>query len=255
MNIWIVEDAPLELRRLERLVKQCAPEDALRSFPDAEEALAAGEPLPDVAFLDVELPGMSGVELAGKLCAQKPDCNIVFTTAYSDYMPDAFSLFASGYLLKPFAVEEVAAQLAHLRHPVRTEAPRLYAQTAGSFELFCDGKPVAFASSRSKEMLAYLIDRRGASVTKKELFAVLFEDSSYTAGKQDHMKKIARSLRVSLEAVGCGDLLLHTRNSYAVDTALLRCDLYEAQKNHTEEALFSVAGYMEQYSWSEGRWR
>ena len=53
------------------------------------------------------------------------------------------------------------------------------AKTFGNFELFVNGKPVFFAREKSKEMLAYLIDRRGAVVNKKEIMGILFEDREY----------------------------------------------------------------------------
>ncbi len=257
MVILMVEDVALERSRLERLIHEALPGAVLHAFGDSIDALEAiqkGHCLPDIAFLDVELPALSGIELAQKLLALKPDTNIIFTTAYTNYMQAAFNLFASGYLLKPVTLEQIQKQLDHLRFPVADKACRFRAKTAGSFEFFCDGMPVAFSMLRAKEMLAYLIDRQGASVTKREIFSVLFEDAPYTNARQDYMKKIIRALRGSLAAVGGEDILIHMHNSYAVNTSLFSCDLYEARRTHTEEKIFRQAGYMEQYSWAEERW-
>ena len=257
MVILIVEDAALERSRLERLVHEAVPNAALYAFEDPTDALEEIERsrrFPDVAFLDVDLPGLTGVELAQKLMAMKPDTNVIFTTAYTNYMQEAFSLFASGYMLKPVTSEQVKEQLEHLRFPVAQKPRRFHAQTAGNFEFFCDGIPVRFSMLRAKEMLAYLIDRQGASVTKRELFSILFEDNPYTNVRQDYMKKIVRALRESLAAVGGENILIHTYNSYAVDISLFSCDLYEARLAHTEKETFRQTGYMEQYSWAEGRW-
>ena len=71
---------------------------------------------PDIAFLDIEVGYMSGMELARKIKAAHPLCNIVFCTGYSEYATQAFDLGASDYLLKPITAEKLLNALAHLRH-------------------------------------------------------------------------------------------------------------------------------------------
>jgi two-component system LytT family response regulator len=65
------------------------------------------EKTPSVAFLDVELPDMTGIELAEKIRKVKPDLPIVFITAHQEYSLDAFKLYASDYILKPIDRERV----------------------------------------------------------------------------------------------------------------------------------------------------
>ena len=62
---------------------------------------------PDLAFLDIELPDMKGIELAERLREIKPDLAIVFITAHQEYSLDAFKLYASDYILKPIDEERV----------------------------------------------------------------------------------------------------------------------------------------------------
>lgn len=62
---------------------------------------------PDLAFLDIELPDMTGIELAENLRGIKPDLAIVFITAHQKYSLDAFKLYASDYILKPIDQERV----------------------------------------------------------------------------------------------------------------------------------------------------
>ena len=65
------------------------------------------EQSPDLAFMDIELPDMKGIELAEKLREIKPDIEIVFITAHQEYSFDAFKLYASDYILKPIDEERV----------------------------------------------------------------------------------------------------------------------------------------------------
>ena len=73
---------------------------------DGETALALTEKLkPNVVFLDVEMPGMSGVECARAIEDMDPSIIIIFATAHENYRGDAFEVYAFDYLMKPFKVE------------------------------------------------------------------------------------------------------------------------------------------------------
>ena len=70
---------------------------------------------PEVVFLDVEMPGMSGVECARQIQDLQPETVIVFATAHEGYMGEAFELYAFDYLLKPFRMERVVQTLERIR--------------------------------------------------------------------------------------------------------------------------------------------
>jgi len=62
---------------------------------------------PDLVFIDVEMPVMTGIEAAAKIIESLPGTGLVFCTAHSKYMPDAFELYATDYLIKPFKTDRV----------------------------------------------------------------------------------------------------------------------------------------------------
>lgn len=128
-----------------------------------------------------------------------------------------------------------------------------YARTFGQFDLFVNGKAVHFNRAKSKEVMAYLIDRRGGGVTRREIATVIFEDSQYTKNIQDYMGKIIRDLENTLAAEGISDLLVKSFNRYAVDTEKLRCDYYDYMnaKDKTAVEVPFCGEYMNQYSWAE----
>lgn len=128
-----------------------------------------------------------------------------------------------------------------------------YARTFGQFDLFVNGKAVHFNRTKSKEVMAYLIDRRGGGVTKREIAAVIFEDAQYSKNIQDYTGKIIRDLENTLAAEGISDLLVKNFNHYAVDTEKLRCDYYDYMnaKDKTAVEVPFCGEYMNQYSWAE----
>ena len=138
---------------------------------------------------------------------------------------------------------------------ITSEAPGIfsYVNTFGDFELIVNGEEVSFGRAKSKELLAYLVDKQGKSATRKELATVLLEREDYSRATQDYLSKIVKELVAVLERVGAEQILKRGLNSYAVDTDAFHCDLYEYEKeNATPDALKLFQGeYMKQYSWAE----
>jgi len=107
MKIIIVDDEHLALSRVERLLREIGYEN-IDSFTDPLEALQSiAHTDYDVAFLDIEMPGMSGLELANKILESTPNTNIVFQTAYSEHAIEAYETGVIDYLLKPTSKERV----------------------------------------------------------------------------------------------------------------------------------------------------
>ncbi len=251
MKIFAVDDESDSLELLCGSIQNVIPDAEISCFSSAEDALsyAADHPC-DVVFTDIDLPGMNGVCFAYKLKALQPKANIIFATGFREYSVDAFELYASGYLLKPVTEEKIRRELDNLRYPVAHKRKGIYASTFGTFELLVNGEEVPFARSKSKEMLAYLIDRRGTGVTKKELSVILFGDEDYSRTRQDYMNKIVRELEQSLKQAGAQDIFIKKRNYYAVDPSKFTCDLYESDRGSSQALNTYTGEYMSQYSWS-----
>ncbi|MBQ7887618.1 MAG: response regulator transcription factor [Clostridia bacterium] len=77
---------------------------------------------PHVCFLDVEMPGMTGLECAKAIQDTDPHTMIVFATAHDDYMAQAFEVYAFDYMVKPFKVERVMKTLERIRQVMRMRA-------------------------------------------------------------------------------------------------------------------------------------
>ncbi|KAB3526340.1 LytR/AlgR family response regulator transcription factor [Alkaliphilus serpentinus] len=83
---------------------------------DGEEALHLYETLnPDVVFLDVEMPKINGIECAKKIADINPKAVIIFVTAFNDYMPQAFELYAFDYLIKPFKIDRLKQTIERIK--------------------------------------------------------------------------------------------------------------------------------------------
>ena len=148
MTILAVDDEKLALAAIVEQLGQVLPEAQILAFRKPSEALAAVREQPcEIAFLDIEMREMDGITLAKRIKRLYPQTNIIFTTGYSEYSTEAFSLHASGYLLKPVSTEQIEEELENLRHPVQLQnGNKLQARTFGNFEVYVDGEPLSLAT-------------------------------------------------------------------------------------------------------------
>lgn len=118
--IIIVEDESVLLKGFLHIFEDTLPRADIYGFETGAEALRFAESNHiTAAFLDIELFGESGVDLAGRLMELNPHTNIIFLTGHAEYTADALDLHCSGYILKPLTPEKVQREIAHLRFPVR----------------------------------------------------------------------------------------------------------------------------------------
>lgn len=247
-----VDDEPLALGDLMRAIEAEADGCELQGFLSPVEALDyARSHAVDVAFCDIEMPGMSGLAFAKSLKDLRPDAHIVFVTSFESYALDAFALHATGYLLKPVDEEELRRELSFIyeqRHPAQA---KLQAQTFGGFEVKVQGEPLVFKRSKTKELLALLIDRRGAGVSGREACATLWEDEPYGTSQRSYYQTVVADLRASLAAAGVEDVLVKSWNSIAIDPEAIDCDLYRFLAGDPIAVNEYRHDYLPAYSWAE----
>jgi two-component system response regulator AlgR len=121
MNVLIVDDQPLARLRIARLIEKLRPDyTLLQSAENAQQAmLLSQQTMPDLVLLDIEMPDMSGVELAQQLKAVSPPPAIIFVTAYPDKALSAFTALPQGYLVKPVTEKALDSVLQGLNQPHR----------------------------------------------------------------------------------------------------------------------------------------
>lgn len=252
MRFLAVDDEPLLLEELKEALEQVRPGAQVLAFTRPREALAAAEKSgAQVAFLDIEMGSMTGLELAERLKRLLPDIRIVFVTGHQEYAVQAFQLHATGYLLKPISAQALERELTFIYG--ERPAGRVRVQTFGGFEVFVDEVPVKFGRAKSKELLAWLIDRKGASATTGEAYAALFENAADTVSGRGYFRNIVKDLRESLRAAGAEDILLRGYNSLAIVPEKLDCDYYRFLKGEAAAVNLYRGDYLPQYSWAEFR--
>ena len=243
-----VDDEILMLGALVKAISASPDISEVTKFSDCEEALAFVKTHPaDIAFLDINMRGMGGLALAESILAARPNCKIVFCTGYEEYAIPAFKLHASGYLMKPISAEDVQSEINNIKG-LRQKEKLLTVNCFGNFEVYVKGEKLIFKRLKTKELFAFLVDRKGAGMTAKQICAVLFPDDMDDTKNASYLRQLVMDLKNTLKAVGAENVLRHETPCYRVDASLIQCDYLSYLETGKPEF---YGEYMMQYSWAE----
>jgi len=150
MRAYVVDDEPLAVKRLTRMLQATGRVDIVGSANDPQTALEFLRAQPvDVLFLDIQMPGLTGFELLDRLEAQPM---VIFTTAYDRYALEAFDVNSIDYLLKPIDPERLDRALDKLE--------RLAAQPRPDIKALAKELAVQLAPNRRLERIASKVGER-----------------------------------------------------------------------------------------------
>ena len=194
---------------------------------------------------------MNGIELTARIKQLRPDIAVIFLTGYAQYALDAFSVHANGYLMKPVMEEKLSQEIAYAlaNRPPRRDA-HILIQTFSGFDVFVDGEIVAFSQAKCKELLAFLVDKQGNSVTRSEAFAALWEDRAYDRAMQKLLDNIIRSMRQTLEAYHIAEIFEMQRGTMRIRPEAFTCDAYRFFLGDSDAVSAYRGEYMSAYSWA-----
>ncbi len=247
----IADDEDLPRAELKRMLGAAWPE--LRIVAECEHGPAAVEAIdehgPDIAFLDIRMPGMSGLDVAR---AASGRCHTVFTTAYDSHAIDAFNAGAVDYLLKPIASDRLAQTVARLRE--RLDAHRAAPELDGLVErLSAQLAERAAGGAGSTPRLRWVSASVGDTIKMFGIDEILFfqSDEKYTrvvtAGDEAHVRKPLKEIAEGLDPdlfwqVHRGVVVRATEISRAQRDEMGRITLH--LKHHAEKISVSQA-----YAW------
>ena len=251
MNVICVDDEPLAV---EYTLRQCAslPEiGEAKGFTDAGAALDwLRDHTADLAILDINMPGIDGITLAARIKQVSPQTAILFLTAHKDYAFDAYAVRPTGYLLKPVSLEKLAAEVRYVSRGEKEETAHIRVRTFGHFDIYADGRPVSFRLAKSKEILAYLVDRQGAGVTRAEIFSAVWDGSLYDRRMQKQFDVYLRSLRDTLREYGISEMMEMEKGVLRVKPETFTCDAYRFYSGDSGAINAYRGEYMSAYSWA-----
>lgn len=253
MKIIAVDNDSAGLKKTGEMIKKISGDVKLSLFESSLAALdhARSEEI-DVVVTDVDTDELSGLDLGRYLKELNPYVNIIYYSSRTDSAYEAMRLHASGFIKKPGKEDDIKEELENLRYPdVSKRFKRVFAQTFGNFELFVDGVPVEFKYKRTKEIVAILINNKGAQTTNGEIIANLWEDDADPEKKQSYLSNLRQDLQNTFRKLKIDGIILKQRGSMAIAKDRIDCDLYDWLENKNESKYRYTGDYMNQYSWAE----
>ena len=260
MKVICVDDEQIILEDNLSLIDELEEIDEVEGFTSAIKALDhVRYKGTDIALLDIDMPDMNGLKLAAKIKEASPHTAIIFLTGFSEHALKAIEMHASGYLMKPVNKNKLKEEIDYAIESMKKsedigaagdEKEHIFIQTFGNFDVLVDGEPVHFSSAKAKELLAYLVDRQGALVTRAEAFAALYEDESYTRNKQKMFDVVIRRLKAQLKEEGIEEIFDMQKGSMWVVKDKFGCDLYRFLGGDTRTINSYRGEYMSKYEWA-----
>lgn len=267
MNVVAVDDELISLDCLEIVLSSMEEIEKVTVFSNAKDTINwFKKNKADVAFLDIEMWGMNGLTLAAEIRRLCSSCKIIFVTSSPQYAVEAFQLHVSGYIVKPVTQQSIRKELDFVKETdsssvQETKSDRipknsltsnlLKVQCFGNFEVFQNNKPVKFSLTKSKELLAYLVHRKGSACSISEIAVILYEDKPDNAALQSQIRNIISDLKKSLAAAGYDDILVKTRGYVSILPEKISCDYYDFLDGIPAAVNAYSGEYMAQYSWAE----
>lgn len=254
MNAYCIDDEPYVLQQIMLVCKESMCFSSVNGSMKTSEALAFLEKNPiDFVFLDINMPGTSGLSLGQIIKEKYPQIALIFVTGYSEYALTAFQMHADGYLTKPISVDDIKAEVKHIEQQKQRFQSKsdIFVQTFGNFEIFVKGVPIRFERKKAKELLAYLVDRRGTGVSRGELASIIWEDEIYDHSKQKQLDVFIQSLKKTLKTYDVLSLFEMESGELRVNPLYFQCDFYDLLDGKPDALHAYCDNYMNAYSWAE----
>ncbi|NEN84958.1 response regulator [Paenibacillus elgii] len=230
----LIDDEKPSLNWLSRIIEERKELEIVGSFTKVSELLESFADLrPELVFLDIEMPGVHGIELASRLTELDEDIEIVFVTAYQQYALEAFRVNATDYLLKPVQPEDLQRTVERL---MKRKRPAVRKPESGSPGIRCFGQfgvytalnpaePIRFPTAKTEELLAFFLVHAGVNISKWTLCESLWPGFTPEKAEQNLHTTVFR-LKKTLKHYDMPVTIHSQRGVYRFETDM-RCDYLE----------------------------
>lgn len=232
----LVDDEEHALNLLELFLGKSGEVKTVGRYSNGFDALEAmHNQKPDVWFLDIEMPGMNGLDLAERIRSRDPEASIVYITAYDQYAIKAFEQAAIDYLLKPLEPDRLARTIARLKKEfdARPDSAQVEAAVAkekliirllGTFYAeTSSGEAFKWRTSKEKELLVYLALQDGEPVHRDRIIDDLWPEDPYSKAKV-YLHTCISLIRKHLKGMGLDRLVIYEKERYILDSTRVEVD-------------------------------
>ncbi|MCH4888169.1 response regulator [Acidaminobacter sp. JC074] len=260
MKAVIIDDERLAISRLKRMLEDFEEIEVIAEFSQSSEGMKyLYENDVDVVFLDINMPEFSGIGVASIINDENLPIQIIFTTGYTEYAVEAFDLEAVDYLIKPIAKKRLEKAIKRLE--VTESKIKIKIQSFHSFQVWdqTNGSLVKWRTKKTKELFAYLIDKRNEVINREIIMDQLWREFDPKKAATN-LNSTVYYLKTILKSLELDHLLITNKESihFKFETDMIDYDLDRVRSilksNALNKALFDVYKgpymYSEDYEWA-----
>lgn len=252
MKTILVDDMILDMKLFELKCVDMPEFEIVGKFNIPGEAMEyARNNTVDFALLDIDMPGMSGMDLAKSLRKIRPDIIIVFVTAHPKFAVDALRMKADYVVFKPFDRDDIADVLERAKLLRSRQKKRVRFHTFGSFEMFVDDQPVRFRSAKAKELMALCVYHEGRNVSIYDMIGSLWGEDGLAGPENTGYRRTFKELTDMLKELKAEKIFVRERGSCHIRKELTDCDYFDFMDGKTEVYYLFQGEFMNEYSWAE----
>ncbi|MBO5736685.1 MAG: response regulator [Clostridia bacterium] len=251
MRILIVDSSAEEAEKLAKIVRTAFPNALIDVEGEEEEACYLVERKEYSAVLtETKRKNFNGLRFARSVHERSPQTRVIFVTNDPSFAVPAFKTRAVGYLVTPISKEDLREEFVDLGL-FGGENHKVEAKTFGNFEMFCDGEIIQFGRAKSKELLAYLIDKNGTTATGSELIVNLWEDKDVDRTTRSMLHNLVTDIKKTLLSYGISEIFETKRNAFRIKKETIVCEYFDLLDGKEDAARKFKGEYMSAYAWAE----
>lgn len=236
----LVDDEKLALQLMEKKLTELGIQ-IIKTFTNAESVINEMKSLDfQVAFLDIELGGISGLDLAELIQEWNSQIHIVFITAYRDYAIQAFEIHSIDYLLKPVLKSRLEKTISRVQEQLQLETvePKLIEEKSlkslrvicfNEFSVYKNEEPVKWKTAKVKELFAFFITHLNTYVNRDTIINTVWPEYDYGKAKIQLHTCISH-LRKTLNTIGFTQSLFFSNQGYTLELDNFYCDAIEFER-------------------------
>ncbi len=254
MKVILVDDDKSTLLIMKKMISKILNIELVGSFQRTVEAYRfLKNNKVDVAFVDINLPEENGLDFARRVKEEAADTAVIFLTAHKEYALEAFEVQAFDYIVKPISQARLESTIQRMKQrylfpchtKINMDSPRLYAYCLGAIEVVGeDNRIVHFSSSKSIELLAYLLAKNGRFVSKWSVIEDVFRGMP-PQNAETYLNTTVYKLRKALEAHGMKSAIISHNESYKIDINDIYVDFIDFESRVTSFFGFNISNQEE----------
>lgn len=239
IRVVLIDDEEHALDMLEIMLRELGNVDIAGKYMNPLQAVEdIKQQQVDAVFLDIEMPGMKGVDVARVIQTAHPGLHIIFTTAYAEYAIEAFEIHSLDYLLKPIKQERLHQSFKRIEEAVmrrsvereESDGPRIRCMGGFSVQLGNAGSAqLSWRTNKEKELCALLVHRSGQTVESVVIMEALWPESNAEKART-YLHTCISLLRKNIRESGLPFTVHKTGNGYSLDCNNLVCDATELEQ-------------------------